>query len=364
VPSADQGFDGLGSLSCLSATDCFAAGSRVGGGGGRADSTLIERWNGHQFSIVPSPSPSPFNNELGGISCVSAAFCVSVGSADNNLKTLTLIESWNGTTWSVVPSPSPGGVTGIDVLSDVSCASATFCIAVGSYGPVNLNNPLIESWNGTTWSVISSLRAPGSGAVLNAVACLSVNDCMAAGNYFTRAGLMRTLAATWNGTTWAMVPTPNRGPVNNVNDFNSLNGVFCLSASACTAVGSWSTAQGVTKTLIESWNGTRWSVVPSPNRGPASAANGDLGAIVCVSASDCTATGSFGSGPGGPTRTLIESWNGTTWTAVPSPNKGPASDYDSLAGISCPTASFCITVGRHENINAQGFTLAETGTPA
>jgi hypothetical protein len=362
VPSANQGFGGLGSVSCLSATDCFAAGSHAGGG--RVSSTLIERWNGHGFSIVPSPSPSPFNNELDGISCVSAAFCVSVGSADTNLKTLTLIESWNGSRWSVVPSPSPGGVTGIDVLSDVSCVSAAFCIAVGSYGPVNLNNSLIESWNGSRWSVMPSPRGSGSGAVLNAVTCLAVTDCMAVGNYFTPAGQDRTLAATWNGTTWAVVPTPNRGPVGNVNDFNSLGGVFCLPATDCAAVGSWSTAQAVQKTLVESWNGARWTVVPSPNRDAASAANGGLGAIACVSAGDCTATGSFGSVPGGPTKTLIESWNGARWTVVPSPNEGPASDFDSLGGISCPTASFCITVGRYENINAQGHTLAEIGAPA
>jgi hypothetical protein len=361
VPSANQGFDRLGALSCLLATDCFAAGSRVGGDA--FTKALIESWNGHRFAIVPSPSPSSTNSALGGISCVSATFCVAVGSADNKRDfTRTLIESWNGTAWSVVPSPSPGGLTFIDVLGDVSCVSAAFCMAVGSYGPGELTSSLIESWNGRVWSVMPSpSRGPHSDAVLNAVDCLSATDCMGAGSYLTPAGQRRTLAARWSGTQWTVLPTPNQGPINNVNDVNSLGGAFCLSANACTAVGSWSTAQGVTRTLIQTWNGTKWSVEPSPDRGSMSTPNA-LGGIACVSASDCTATGASGSGPGGSTRTLIESWDGTRWSIAPSPNQGPTSDFNRLGGISCPSPRLCITVGGYANINAQGHTLAEIGT--
>ena len=102
----------------------------------------------------------------------------------------------------------------------------------------------------------------------------------------------------------------------------------------------------------------RWSVVPSANRGV-----GGLGALACLSATDCFAAGARVGG-NAFTSTLIESWNGARWAIVPSPNKGPASDFNGLGGISCPSASFCITVGSYANINAQGHTLAETGTPA
>ena len=61
----------------------------------------------------------------------------------------TLVESWNGTAWSVVASPSPS----VAFLYGVSCPSARSCKAVGEYA----NNSgavrtLVESWNGTAWS--------------------------------------------------------------------------------------------------------------------------------------------------------------------------------------------------------------------
>jgi hypothetical protein len=49
----------------------------------------------------------------------------------------------------------------------------------------------------------------------------------------------------------------------------------------------------VGKTLVESWNGARWSVVPTPNRGSAAGGGDGLGAVSCVPAGPCTAVGSY-----------------------------------------------------------------------
>ena len=103
--------------------------------------------------------------------------------------------------------------------------------------------------------------------------------------------------------------------------------------------------------------------MPSPNPGSNSTPSA-LASIFCVSAGDCFAVGGSGSGRGGASRTLIEAWNGSRWSAVPSPNEGPASDFDFLSSLSCPSASFCMIVGRFSNINGVSKTLAETGTAA
>ena len=60
--------------------------------------------------------------------------------------------------------------------------------------------------------------------------------------------------------------------------------------TACTAVGVSGNSSGVTSTLIESWNGTRWSVVPSPSPGTG---GNDLYGVSCVSATACTAVGFY-----------------------------------------------------------------------
>ncbi len=63
-------------------------------------------------------------------------------------------------------------------------------------------------------------------------------------------------------------PTPNAtGPEN-----SSLSGVSCTSASACVAVGSSTDGAGRSRTLVEAWNGTTWAVEPSPNPGGRSTA--------------------------------------------------------------------------------------------
>ncbi len=82
------------------------------------------------WSVVPSPSPGTSSNFLYGVSCASAAACTAVGSKASFGGTTTLIESWNGTSWSVVTSPNP---LHNDHLEGVSCASAAGCTAVGYY---------------------------------------------------------------------------------------------------------------------------------------------------------------------------------------------------------------------------------------
>ena len=74
----------------------------------------------------------------------------------------------------------------------------------------------------------------------------------------------KTLAAVWNGTTWAIQPTPN--PSAGVGG-SFLNAVSCTSATACIAVGHYVDSTGNAKPLAERWNGTSWAIqtVPLPS---------------------------------------------------------------------------------------------------
>src|SRR5262245_16728346 len=75
----------------------------------------------------PSRSIPPADAVLAGISCVSASFCLTVGRyADALRRDHSLAEEWNGRRWRVLP-----GVHGTN-LSDVSCTSTRFCMALGS----------------------------------------------------------------------------------------------------------------------------------------------------------------------------------------------------------------------------------------
>jgi hypothetical protein len=114
-------------------------------------------------------------------------------------------------------------------------------------------------------------------------------------------------------------------------------------------VGDYVTNTNQSDTLIEFWDGTTWSVVPSPN---ASSINGFSG-VSCVSTSSCTAVGDFNSGT--VTQTLIETLNGTTWSVVASPDSS-SSDSNGLDGVSCPLANSgtCTAVGIFQKDNGPG----------
>jgi hypothetical protein len=327
VPSPNgSGQDELTAVSCVPAGACTAVGARTTRLG--VKKTVIESWNGTAWSLVPSPNVAKADSYLYGVSCVSASACIAVGYSLTRTPSAysTLIESWNGTAWSVVPSPNQAGTN--NVLDSVSCVSASACIAVGG-GP----RALIESWDGTAWSVVPSLDPGSVSDTLYGVSCVSATACTAVGDYGNTGGTGKTLIETWDGTAWSVVPSPNRA-----GSINVLNGVSCMPAGACTAVGARATRAG-NKTLIESWNGTAWSLAPSPNN---ALANNWLNGVSCVSPGACTAVGNYAKGSGA-SKTLIETWNGTAWSVVPSPNEGASGNV--LNGVSCVSASACTAAG-------------------
>src|SRR5215831_14731900 len=133
------------------------------------------------WSVVPSPSPATYN-ELDGVSCISATACTAVGN-DSGGGGATLIESWDGTGWSVVPSPSPSA-TG-NWLYGVSCTSATACMAVGYKSTSSTQNnyaTLAESWDGIGWSVVPSPSPSATRSFLYRVSCISATACTAVGS--------------------------------------------------------------------------------------------------------------------------------------------------------------------------------------
>jgi hypothetical protein len=155
--------------------------------------------------------------------------------------------------WSIVPSPNPLARTG--QLVGVSCSSSSSCTAVGDYTKrLGRTVTLAERWNGTSWSAESTPNPEGApSSALNAVDCTSSSACVAVGNSFTRSGTEITLAERWDGTKWSLQPTPNPSSGGGI-----LFGVSCSSASACTAVGASNAG-----TLAERWNGAKWLIQPT-----------------------------------------------------------------------------------------------------
>jgi hypothetical protein len=155
---------------------------------------------------------------------------------------------------------------------------------------------------------------------------------------------------------WRVIPSANGSTI-----FNDLYGVAPSSGSALWAVGSYE-SKTYTPFLtlterwnVERWNGAQWSVVSSPNV-PGAIYNG-LGGIVAVSARDIWAVGESESAPTYATRTLVERWNGTRWSIVASPNVGTAGN--GLAGVAYGKGSVLWAVGTQATSSESAGTLVE-----
>src|SRR6185437_14700028 len=142
----------------------------------------------------------------------------------------TLAERWNGRKWLVQLTPNPSGTKGIELVG-VSCSSATACTAVGSYGPDHSKKTLAEHWNGTKWTIQATPNpvTGNDGSVLAGLSCSSATSCTAVGENDLTDSKSDTLAEHWNGTKWAIQPTPKHPGGNE----SGLTGVSCRSATDC-----------------------------------------------------------------------------------------------------------------------------------
>jgi hypothetical protein len=190
-------------------------------------------------------------------------------------------------------------------------------------------------------------------AVLNGVAAISATDVWAVGELFNSIDVGQTLIEHWDGTAWTRVPSPNPGGSGNGN---FLFGVAAVSAANVWAVGGYVTGPTfVHKTLILHWNGSTWRHVPSPSPSPASNL---LNGVSASSATDAWAVGSNANGAG-MEQTLTEHWDGTAWKHVPSPNPGGMSHFNLLNGVAAVSAVDAWAVGDYENNAGAQLSLIE-----
>ena len=344
VPSPTNSAAQLQGVSCPTTGICIAVGYSADKTT-FAEQTLAERWTGGQWSIQPAPSPGVGGvDQFTGVSCPSATDCTAVGIDSTSTATnSTLAEHWDGTSWTVEPSPDPAGTTVTDFVG-VSCASPASCTATGLYDKTTGGSahevPLAEHWNGSGWTVQAApLPAGAIAADLDGgVSCPSVTECTAVGSWTGPSQTGGPLVESWNGIKWQVQPTPAL-PAGAYNPFFA--GVSCTSAMHCTAVGGYLNGN-VEESLVERWDGTSWTI--QADAAPAGTA---MDSVSCTSSASCTAVG------GGE----AEHWDGTSWTLQPPmPIPHHATRGVAVPGVSCRSAVTCTAVGLY---GRQAHPLAE-----
>jgi hypothetical protein len=253
---------------------------------------------------------------------------------------LPLVEHWNGSTWTVQPVPvTPYVRVNGGQFYGVSCTSSAACMAVGSW---SAGESLLERWDGSRWSLTSGPHFFGSNE-FHGVSCTSSTACVAVGDNGT------SIAERWDGKRWSFQNvhyTGERG--------NWLTAVSCVAGDNCAAVGDDDVglcANNYTSdynlAVLGFWHQGRWSLKRNPDivcsaNGPDGGGNAPLG-VSCASITACTAVGP-----------IVYQWNGRRWSTQRT--------FDGFEAVSCISTVSCTAVGSGTagRWNGSGWSIQST----
>jgi hypothetical protein len=177
------------------------------------------------------------------------------------------------------------------------------------------------------------IAGQGRKGILEGVSCVTSSACVAVG--YTDS--YNALVENSNATRWAMAPDIDS------DGKSQLFAVSCSSVTACTAVGLDGQDQ-----LIAQWNGALWTTQTTPS-------SVSLRGVSCVSSTMCVAVGFRGLN-----RPAAELWNGAGWKVEPTPSL-PRTRYaqSALYGVSCASPTACTAVGFRTDSDGNTGPLAE-----
>ncbi len=238
----------------------------------------------------------------------------------------------------VVPAFGVGGSSGwanqavpsgTGALNAVACVSLQDCWAVGEASSGGPGVVVATTDGGLSWK---RQAVPGGSSgtyssIFYGISCVNHMDCWAVGEGGTGAGLGLAIVTTDGGATWRTEALPS--------GIGGLYGVACSTSTACLAVGYSGSLFNSKATVIKTTDGgSTWSEVSVPN------GLVDAKSISCVNGNDCLAAVYVGN-PVVPTAGIIATSNaGATWSSETLPSgTGP------LDSVFCATAMLCWAVG-------------------
>ncbi|GID91210.1 hypothetical protein ACFQFC_11540 [Amorphoplanes digitatis] len=291
------------------------------------------------WAVLSTPNRGAIANELYGSAALSATSAWAVGSSyDANLAApRTLVERWNGTSWSTVTSPNATAY--YNELRDVDATSATNAWAVGyANGASGVNgmprNTLAMRWNGSRWSIVATPQPGTNFRQLYGVKAFGPSDAWSVGWYYDASLHGEALLLHWNGTAWTQATAPGPG-----TSGNSLEGIAGAAPNDVWAVGYYTNSgeSGVlAHPLAVHYDGNGWTETELPQSGTGTF----LHSVTAVSANDVWAVGS----KNGYREPVAYHWNGSAWSEAAIP-AATGSGNNILYGVAGTAANQVWAVG-------------------
>ncbi len=242
-PAGVVGSVDLRRIAAVSKDDVWAVGS-VGYRASKFSShrePLTLHWDGTRWNRVPISSSSGTLVELYSVAAIDSSDIWAVGYQSDEHSSFSPISAhWNGTRWDVLPMPSNGPEQQLRAITargknDVWVVGDQFRPAQDVPGAPAGYYPLIEHWDGATWSIIADTdTAPTTGSLIG-VSAAGPSDVWAVGELSIGAHM---LTLHWDGIRWQQIPSPT------TNSYEVLTGVAIAGPSDVWAVGDTGGSDG------------------------------------------------------------------------------------------------------------------------
>jgi hypothetical protein len=277
------------------------------------------------WQIVPSPNYTVTSNILRGVAVYAPNDAWAVGSYGTTSYVAPLVEHWDGASWSLMPNNASDGS-----LYGAAAIASDDVWAVGNQGGASL----AMHWNGDDWTVVSTPNVSTTVEMLFGVAAVSSDDVWAVGrigNDMPGAPLI----LHWDGASWASVQATS--PTVPQNYPTTLYGVDALPSGDVWAVGIREAVTHTSVSLVMHYDGEQWTQSPIPID------IGDLSSIEAISPDDVWAVGTDWDSSSGHIVSRTIHWDGQTWSVVPSP---PGTQGCNLFGVAAEASGRVWAVGQ------------------
>jgi hypothetical protein len=232
---------------------------------------------------------------LEGVAAVSRRTVWAVGARWTPDGMVGYSERWNGRAWRETVLPGPAYHT----FTDVSASSTRdVWVLADTHG----QGQLFKHWDGRVWAEVAPATLPGHPGytVLRDVSAVSRNNAWAVG-FHTQNYPYESVVQRWDGSRWSRVPTPD--------SMIALQAVSARAADDVWAVG-WRSQDDPMPLAAMHWNGQTWRTFAIPAPGGRQA---QLMDVVAVSSGEVWAAGNANGAP------VAMRWDGARWHVLPIP---------------------------------------------
>lgn len=352
----------VGRLSCTAAGDCVVVGSYEDASGD-TEAFVDTITSGVPATAVevaaPSGAATPVDASLSGVSCTSVGTCTAVGStlqADEDFEPIYVQVSGGAPGAAQLLSAPPGGSSSLSVID---CTATGICTASGAYaGPSSSTETVVVALSGGTWGTPDVVTPPSLDSTnpdpsVGEITCASSTACTLVESVhqaeFSHAAVASSTGGTWSTTKLLAVPSTIGS-----KESGTVGAISCPNGK-CEAVGVYLAPDEDDESFAEAGSGLDWTTgtpLETPDTlGPYT----NLDAISCPAVGDCVAAGSAGGG------TTVFTESGGTWgLGVPA---STTVDVGGIAGLSCPTTTWCLGVGNGPSLIDDAGTLSTLATP-